>query len=316
MSDSGPSIFRRLHERVFPKTPDFLTMLAEQCQQVGHTTSLLVEYMETGDSKVGDIVKRNEHEADVIKVRNIHALNEAFSTPIDREDIYRAIIDLDDVVDYCKSTVFEMETLGIKPDKYDLEMAVRLREGTMALSNGYARLKATPAAAAEDANAARKAERMVERIYRNALVDLFQGDDYIAMFKHREIYRHLSNAADRMAHCANTLHHLVVKLCRPPRVRGATHHPEEGGASSELRFQIERPGENLEPTFHRFAQKGRVHPRKPEDQLAVGDVQGGSPQNSRRASRKGLRQMQRQTEHVRGIQAACVEQIERRFRQE
>ncbi len=213
MSGSEPSIFRRLYERVFPKTPDFFTMLAEQCQQVGHTTNLLVEYMETGDSDVGNLVKRNEHEADVIKVRNIHTLNEAFSTPIDREDIYRAIVDLDDVVDYCKSTVFEMETLGIKPDKYDLEMAVRLREGTAALINGYTRLKTMPAAAADDANAARKAERMVERIYRDALVDLFKGDDYIAMFKRREIYRHLSNAADRMAHCANTLHDIVVKMC-------------------------------------------------------------------------------------------------------
>ncbi len=213
MSDLRPSIFQRLYERVFPKTPDFFAMLAEQCQQVGHTTNLLVEYMETGDTGVGDLVKRNEHEADIIKVRNIHTLNEAFSTPIDREDIYRAIIDLDDVVDYCKSTVFEMEALGVKPDKYDLEMAVRLREGTAALISGYSRLKTMPAAAADDANAARKAERMVERIYRNALVDLFQGDDYIAMFKHREIYRHLSNAADRMAHCANTLHDIVVKMC-------------------------------------------------------------------------------------------------------
>jgi uncharacterized protein Yka (UPF0111/DUF47 family) len=33
------------------------------------------------------------------------------------------------------------------------------------------------------------------------------------MFKRREIYRHLSNAADRMAHCANTLHDIVVKTC-------------------------------------------------------------------------------------------------------
>ena len=33
------------------------------------------------------------------------------------------------------------------------------------------------------------------------------------MFKRREIYRHLSNAAHNMAHCANTLHDIVVKMC-------------------------------------------------------------------------------------------------------
>jgi hypothetical protein len=32
------------------------------------------------------------------------------------------------------------------------------------------------------------------------------------MFKRREIYRHLDNAAERVAHCANTLHDIVVKM--------------------------------------------------------------------------------------------------------
>ena len=52
----------------------------------------------------------------------------------------------------------------------------------------------------------------MEKAYRRAIADLFQGDDYINMFKRREIYRHLSNAADRMADAANTLHDIVVKM--------------------------------------------------------------------------------------------------------
>lgn len=58
---------------------------------------------------------------------------------------------------------------------------------------------------------ARKAERRVEKLYRAALAELFQGDQYIQMFKKREIYRHLTNAAECMAHCASTLHDIVVK---------------------------------------------------------------------------------------------------------
>ncbi len=103
-----PSIFRRLFERVFPKMPDFFTLLTEQCEHVAHTTGLLVEYMESGDPATGDQIRQDEHEADHIKIRNLHTLNEAFSTPIDREDLYRAIIDLDEIVNYCKSTVSEM----------------------------------------------------------------------------------------------------------------------------------------------------------------------------------------------------------------
>ncbi|MBK6357563.1 MAG: DUF47 family protein [Betaproteobacteria bacterium] len=211
--DIKPTIFRRLFERVFPKMPDFFALLTEQCLHVGITAGRLVEFMETGDQNVGQLIRQDEHEADRVKIHNLHTLNEAFSTPIDREDLYRAIIDLDEIVNYCKTTVSEMEVLGLAPDKHCLEMAMHIKLGCDALAQGYSRLAKEPAAAAADADAARKAERRVEKNYRRAIAELFVGDDYIHMFKRREIYRHLSNAADRMANCANTLHDIIVKMC-------------------------------------------------------------------------------------------------------
>lgn len=208
-----PSIFRSLFDRVFPKMPDFFALLTEQCEHVAQTAGRLVEFMETGDPGVGQSIRQDEHEADRVKIRNLHTLNEAFSTPIDREDIYRAIVDLDEIVNYCKTTVSEMEVLGLAPDKHCLEMAMHIKLGCDALVQGYARLAKDPDAAAADADTARKAERRVEKNYRRAIAELFVGDDYIHMFKRREIYRHLSNAADRMANCANTLHDIVVKMC-------------------------------------------------------------------------------------------------------
>ncbi len=173
---------------------------------------LLVEFMETGSAEAGARILDAEHRADEIKVRNLQTLSEAFSTPMDREDIYRAVIGLDEVVNYSKATVNEMDVLGVRPDKYELDMAVRIRDGVLALQSGYGKLEKSPAAVAQDCTSARKAERTVEKIYRRALAELFQGDDYINMFKRREIYRHLSNAADRMAVCADTLQHMAVKM--------------------------------------------------------------------------------------------------------
>ena len=210
--DTPPSIFRRLFDRVFPKMPDFFALLTEQCQYVTNTTGRLVEFMETGDAAVGQCIRQDEHDADRVKIRNLHTLNEAFSTPIDREDIYRAIVDLDEIVNYCKTTVSEMEVLGLAPDKHCLEMAMHIKLGSDALVRGYACLSKETTQAAEAADAAREAERRVEKAYRRAIAELFVGDDYIHMFKRREIYRHLSNAADRMANCANTLHDIVVKM--------------------------------------------------------------------------------------------------------
>jgi uncharacterized protein Yka (UPF0111/DUF47 family) len=211
-SQASPSMLRRLLDRFFPKAPDFFAMLVEEAQEVANGTGLLVEFMQNGDAEVGHKIKQKEHEADRIKVRNLHALNEAFSTPIDREDLYRAIVNLDEILNYCKTTVYEMDELGLTPDKRCMEMAMHIKLGTDALVLGFGRLAKAPAAAAEDADAARKAERKVEQAYRRALGELFQGDDYLHMFKRREIYRHLSNAADRMANCANTLHDIVVKI--------------------------------------------------------------------------------------------------------
>jgi uncharacterized protein Yka (UPF0111/DUF47 family) len=213
MPDSqSKSLLVRIMERVFPQTPDFFELLAEQAKQVEHTVALLVEFMQTGAPEIAVQIKQDEHAADKIKVQNIHTLNEAFSTPIDREDIYRAIAMLDEIVNYCKDTVNEMDALGVQPDEYTRAMAGLLHQGTLSLMHGFARLGKAPAEAATDADHARKANRKVEKLYRKALASLFKGDDYIQMFKRREIYRHLDNAAERIAHCANTLHDIVVKM--------------------------------------------------------------------------------------------------------
>lgn len=206
------SVVHKILDHVFPKAPDFFTLLSQQAAQVTHTVNLLVDFMGTHDPLVAKQIKKDEHDADVIKVDNIHTLNEAFTTPIDREDIYRAIMDLDEIVNFCKDTVSEMDALGVSPDRYTYEIASCLREGVQALAAGFEHLGNAPSRAAEEADIARKADRKVEKLYRKALAELFQGTDYLNMLKRREIYQHLARAAERMAHCANILHDIVVKI--------------------------------------------------------------------------------------------------------
>ncbi len=206
------SILQRVLDRVFPKSPDFFRLLSEQAVQVTHTVNLLADFMGTNDPEIGKQIRKDEHLADTIKVQNLHILNEAFSTVIDREDIYRAIVDLDEIVNYCKDCVNEMDALAVTPDKYTYELASALREGCQTLAGGFAKLARDPCAVAQDANAARKHGRHMEKLYRRALAELFQGDDYMNMLKRREIYQHLDRAGGRLEHCANTLHDIVVKI--------------------------------------------------------------------------------------------------------
>ena len=231
MSEKSDSVVTRLVDRVFPRMPDFYSLMNDQCDVLVEAMEALVEYMEDGSEEKALVVRQIEKRGDELKARNVDILNRAFATPMDREDIYRAIITLDMGMNYAKTTTRELEALGLKPDKFMLEMAIEFKNAAQALRQGFHRLTTTPALAEEDARAARKAERNIEKIYRRALAELFNVEDMVRkleageqgskaqamlmvvdMFKHREIYRHLSNGADRLAWAADRLHDIVVKI--------------------------------------------------------------------------------------------------------
>jgi uncharacterized protein Yka (UPF0111/DUF47 family) len=242
------SRFSRIINTVFPRTPDFYSMLNDQCDVVAQAMEILVTYMQTGEQKRADDVRRLEHEGDILKLRNIDVLNRSFSTPFDREDIYRAITSIDEGLNYAKTTVREMEILGIEPDNQMLEMAKLLQTSARELQGGFAALKKHPAKAEQGAAAVQKAERQVEKLYRKAISQLFDAKYYAAnppaelsnnqddflhlldplkdtdcraaarglayvmeVLKRREIYRHLSNASDHFAHAGDILHNIIVK---------------------------------------------------------------------------------------------------------
>ncbi|MCB1856906.1 MAG: DUF47 family protein [Gammaproteobacteria bacterium] len=211
--------------------PDFYSLMNDQCEVLVEAMEALVLYMESGSEEQAMRVREIEKRGDELKARNVDVLNKAFATPMDREDIYRAIVTLDMAINYAKTTVREMEVLGIRPDQYMLEIATEFKNGAQSLQAGYAKLTDRPVAAEEDAKSTRKAERNTEKIYRRALSQLFDVDEMVRtldagepgsrgkamlkvvdIFKHREIYRHLSNGADQLAMAADRLHDIIVKI--------------------------------------------------------------------------------------------------------
>jgi uncharacterized protein Yka (UPF0111/DUF47 family) len=218
-------------DRVFPRMPDFYSLLNDQCNLVVEAMEVFVQFMENGEKSLAKQVRALEKRGDELKARNTDILNKSFSTPMDREDIYRAIATIDHIANYAKTTTREIEVLNVTPDKYMLELAVLLKEGAYALQRGYRKLSENPQQAEEDSQAARKAERSSEKVYRRALGELFREESYIEIlanqetdakveavklvldiFKRREVYRHLSNAADRLARAGEVLHDIVVKI--------------------------------------------------------------------------------------------------------
>jgi hypothetical protein len=123
---------------------------------------------------------------------------------------------IDDVLDYAYSTVEEMQILEVEPNDFLRRMVSLLHDAANEIHLAIQRLKENPGVATEHATAAKALENRVERVYREAIADLFAGPEdvhqILKMLKLREIYRHLSNCADRGDEAANVIHDIVVKM--------------------------------------------------------------------------------------------------------
>jgi hypothetical protein len=168
------------------------------------------------DASAANRLIKAEKEADEARRILIAELNKTFVTPFDREDIFALSRTIDDVLDYAYSTVTEMEVLKVRPTSFMLEIASLLRDAAYELLMAVDRLELHPEVANEHAQRAKSLENRVEGVYREALADLFSGAEDIKhvmkMLKSREVYRHLSNAADRGDEAANVIADIVVKI--------------------------------------------------------------------------------------------------------
>jgi len=109
------------------KRTNFYNLLYRQAQKVEEGMRELVTYLKDPNPLRGQTVLHLEEEADDVRREVVEALNEAFVTPIDREDIYALSRSVDDILDYGKSTVEEMMAFKVEPNKHILLMSEGLR---------------------------------------------------------------------------------------------------------------------------------------------------------------------------------------------
>jgi predicted phosphate transport protein (TIGR00153 family) len=205
-------MFRRLQKR----ENVFLKLIHDQAALTLEGLDALKAYMDTQEPAASALLNTKEKEADEARRILIDELNKTFVTPFDREDIFALSRTIDDVLDYAYSTVTEMEVLKVGPTSFMLRMASLLRDAAYELSMAVDRLQDHPGVANDHAQRAKALENRVEDVYREAIADLFSGAEdiqhVVMMLKLREVYRHMSNAADRGDEAANVIADIVVKL--------------------------------------------------------------------------------------------------------
>mgnify|MGYP001155055807 CR=1 FL=1 len=194
----------------------FIQLIHDQALLTLEGLEALKAYFETQDPAAAKLLTSKEKEADEARRILIDELNRTFVTPFDREDIFTLSRTIDDVLDYAYSTVSEMELFNVQTTPYMKRMASLLRDAAYELQMAVDRLVSHPNVAGDHAQRAKSLENRVEDVYREALAELFCDvsdiDHVITILKCREIYRHLSNAADRGDEAANVIADIVVKI--------------------------------------------------------------------------------------------------------
>ncbi len=194
----------------------FIRLLREQAEVLQRASQALVRFVNVNNEQDAEVIELCEKEGDEIRRVLIDELHKTFVTPFDREDIFELSLFLDDVLDYCYTTTLEIQLLQVDGDEYLKQMVARVSEAADELLLSMQRLEKNPLVALEHSRRAKHRENQVEKLYRHAVTDLFHGPEDVhhvmMMLRTREVYRHISNAADQADQAANVIGKIVMKM--------------------------------------------------------------------------------------------------------
>src|SRR5258708_16967446 len=119
-------------------------MLNQLAGQVRRGGALFVKLF--GDyehhSRYAEQIKEIELTCDHLSAKIIQKLNSSFITPIDREDIYLLVTELDDVIDMINDLARRLDIYGVTTPRADgAEIAILLGMATVELEGAFAMLK-------------------------------------------------------------------------------------------------------------------------------------------------------------------------------
>ncbi len=199
------------------KTDKFILQLINQAEQTHNAITVLENSL--NENEINEKLKKlKEINFQIEEIRRvlIDDLLNTFITPIDREDTYNISNALYDMVDYAYTTTEEIRVLKVKIDEYIREMVSIVKKQTEELMLAMQRLSKNPRVAGEHALRVKSFEKDVEKVYRKALACLFTEnltlEELPSIFYKREVYRHISNMADKAENAANVFGIVVMKL--------------------------------------------------------------------------------------------------------
>ncbi|MBV8171941.1 MAG: DUF47 family protein [Candidatus Eremiobacteraeota bacterium] len=189
----------------------FLDLMRRQAELLVRTSEALQAFLRAPSPSGAEAFAGMQAASKELVGETIEALRDTFVTPFDRQDIYNLSQGLDDMLAYLASAAGEVESFNVDVTPPMMEMARLLDVAAHDIRSAVENMDTDPQVAADCSAKARDCEKSVEDLYRRTLAQLFDTSDVSRIFKLREIYRHLSNGADRADAIGKLIGKIVVK---------------------------------------------------------------------------------------------------------
>lgn len=200
--------------RLVPREEKYFGMLNELACQVKRGGELFVRIFEDyqNHAQYAEQIKGIEVFCDDLAAKITQKLNSSFITPIDREDIYLLVTELDDVIDMINDLARRLDIYSVTTPRPDgAEIASLLGKATVEIEDAFVTL-AREHGLGEHTSAISQLEKRADTLYSEAIRRLFKEEnDPIEVIKWMSIYEELENSIDRCKDVAEALEAVVVK---------------------------------------------------------------------------------------------------------
>ena len=199
---------------LLPREDKYFNMLNQLAGQVRQGGELFVKIFQDyqNHARYGEQIKGIEVSCDELAARITQKLNSTFITPIDREDIYLLVTELDDVIDMINDLARRLDIYSVIVPRPDAaEIASLLSKATGEIENAFALFERHEGLGEHTRNIS-ELEKRADSLYSDAVRRLFREEkDPLEVIKWMSIYEELENSIDRCKDVAEALEAVIVK---------------------------------------------------------------------------------------------------------
>jgi len=199
---------------VLPRDEKYFERFTEMAQRIHESAKILDQFFDKAApvSTVADQIKRLEHECDEISHDILRGIDRTFITPIDREDIHRLAVRLDDVIDLIDGTVRRLSVFNIsEPTPAGRKLSAIIVQATGEMVEAVGALRKQKGVI-DHCIRIKKFENEGDIVYQEAIGSLFREPiSPIEVIKWKDVYENMEECIDHCETVAHVLESVVLK---------------------------------------------------------------------------------------------------------